>query len=71
LSWNWLDSAGVPGWSVKAATDVNRSGTPDLIWQNDTTSQVVVHYYGGAGGAVYQGWNWMNSAGAPGWTVVN
>jgi hypothetical protein len=71
LSWNWLNSTGVPGWSVKAATDVNRDGTPDLIWQNDTTSQVVVHYYGGAGGAVYQGWNWMNSAGAPGWTIVN
>lgn len=71
LSWNWLNSASVPGWSVKAATDVNRDGTPDLVWQNDTTSQVTVNYYGGAGGAVYQGWNWMNQTGAPGWTVVN
>lgn len=71
LNWNWLNLAGAPGWSVRAATDINRDGTPDLIWQSDSTGQVTVHYYGGAGGAVYQSWNWMNSTGIPGWSVVN
>ena len=68
--WNWLNSAGVPGWSVVAVADMNGDGVPDLIWQNDTTKQVSVNYYGGAGGATYEGWNWLNSAGVPGWTVV-
>jgi len=69
--WAYLNAAGVPGWSVVAVADVNGDGVPDLIWQNDTTNQVTVNYYGGAGGAVYQGWNWLNSGGEPaGWLVV-
>ena len=67
--WNWLNAAGVPGWTVAGAADFNRDGVPDLIWQNDTTAQVTVNYYGGVDGAVYQGWNWLNQAGVPGWTV--
>ena len=68
--WNYLNSTGVPGWTVVAVADMNGDGVPDLIWQNDTTKQVTVNYYGGAGGAVYQGWNYLNSTGVPGWTVV-
>jgi hypothetical protein len=69
--WNWLNEAGAPGWTVVAVADMNNDGVPDLIWQNNTTNQVTVHHYGGAGGAVDQGWNWLNSAGAPaGWRVV-
>jgi hypothetical protein len=68
--WAWLDAAGEPGWTVAAVADVNGDGIPDLIWQNTTTTQVVVHYYGGTGGAVYQGWAWMDTVGAAGWTVV-
>jgi hypothetical protein len=41
-----------------------------LIWQNDTTQQLTVNYYGGAGGAVYQGWAWMNSLGFAGWQAL-
>jgi len=67
--WNWLNVAGVPGWTVAGAADFNGDGVPDLIWQNDMTAQVTVNYYGGVGGAVYQGWNWLNSTGVPGWTV--
>jgi len=67
--WNWLNAAGVPGWTVAGAADFNGDGVPDLIWQNDATAQVTVNYYGGVGGAVYQGWNWLNQAGVPGWTV--
>jgi hypothetical protein len=71
LGWNWLNEAGVPGWTVVAVADMNNDGVPDLIWENKMTNQVTVNYYGGAGGAVYQGWNWLNSAGEPvGWRVV-
>jgi hypothetical protein len=70
-SWNWLNSGGEPaGWHVVAAADFDGNGTPDLVWQYAPTRQVTVHYYGGTGGATYQGWNWLNSTGDPGWTVV-
>ena len=69
--WNWLNSAGEPaGWHVVAAADFDGNGTPDLVWQYAPTRQVTVNYYGGTGGATYQGWNWLNSTGDPGWTVV-
>ena len=71
IGWSWLYEAGHPGWTVAAVADMNGDGVPDLIWQNNTTNQVTVNYYGGAGGAVYQGWAWLNSAGEPsGWRVV-
>jgi hypothetical protein len=71
LGWNWLNEPGVAGWTVVAVADMDGNGVPDLIWQNNTTNQITVNYYGGAGGAVYQGWNWLNSAGEPaGWHVV-
>ena len=69
LAWNYLNSGGIPGWTVVGARDLNADGFPDLIWQNDTTRQVTVNFYGGSGGTVLEGWNWVNSAGAPGWTV--
>ena len=68
--WAYLNAAGVPGWTVAAVADMNGDGVPDLIWQNTTTTQVVVNYYGGAGGAVYQGWAYLEPVGAPGWKVV-
>ncbi|MGA2602420.1 MAG: VCBS repeat-containing protein, partial [Bryobacteraceae bacterium] len=69
--WNWLQQTAVPGWHVVGAADFNRDGVPDLVWQNDTTGQVAVHYYGGAGGAVYQTSAPLNNnADAPsGWIV--
>lgn len=50
---------GVAGWSVVKVADFNGDGVPDLVWQSNTTKQVTVHYYGGANGAVYQSWNWL------------
>jgi hypothetical protein len=71
LGWNWLNETGAPGWTVAAVADMNGDGVPDLIWQNNSTAQVTVNYYGGAGGAVYQGWKWLNQSGEPaGWRVV-
>jgi hypothetical protein len=70
-SWNWLNKNGEPaGWHVTAAADFDGNGTPDLVWENMPSGQVTVNYYGGSGGATYQGWNWLNSSGDPGWTVV-
>ena len=31
--------------------DFGGNGYADLVWQNQTTRQVTVNYYGGAGGA--------------------
>ena len=68
--WNWLNVANSTGWRVVAAADFNGDAIPDLVWQNDTTRQVTVNYYGGSGGASYQGWNWLNTANTAGWRVV-
>jgi hypothetical protein len=68
--WDWLNTGGFPGWRVAGAWDFNLDGAPDLVWQNDATRQVTVNYFGGAGGTVFQGWNWLTSSGPPGWTAV-
>jgi hypothetical protein len=68
--WNWLNQTGDLGWTVVGANDFNGDGVPDLVWQNDTTAQVTVNYYGGAGGATLTGWNWLAPLGYPGWTAV-
>ena len=71
LGWSWLNSTGNPGWTVVAVADMNNDGVPDLIWEKNTTNQVTVNYYGGAGGATLTGWNWLNIGGEPaGWHVV-
>ena len=71
IGWNWLYESGAPGWTVVAVADMNGDGVPDLIWEDNATNQVTVHYYGGSGGATDIGWAWLNSAGAPaGWRVV-
>jgi hypothetical protein len=72
IGWAMLNSgAGTAGWSVVAVADMNGDGVPDLIWQNSTTGQVNVNYYGGTGGATVTGWAVLNSgAGTSGWHVV-
>ena len=70
LGWNWLNKNGAPGWHVAGAADFNGDDYPDLVWQNDTTRAVSIHYYGGLGGATYLSWSWLNQAGAPGWSVA-
>jgi hypothetical protein len=68
--WAYLNAAGYPGWTVVGAMDLNADGVPDLIWQNDSTQQVTVNYYGGAAGSVYQGWAWLSSSGVAGWRAL-
>jgi hypothetical protein len=63
--------AGVSGWKVAGVAGFEGNGVPDLIWQNQTTGQVNVNYYGGARGATFIGWAMLNSgAGASGWKVA-
>lgn len=64
--WAWL-SSGFGGWRVVAAADFNGDGRADLVWQNDSTRQVTVHYYSGSN---WLGWNWLNAAAQSGWVVV-
>ena len=70
--WAMLNSgAGTSGWKVVGAADFDGNGVPDLIWQNQSTHQVNVNYYGGAGGAKFTGWAMLNNgAGTGGWSVV-
>jgi VCBS repeat protein len=64
--------SGTSGWSVVAVADVDGNGTPDLIWQDHSTGQVNVNYYGGSGGATMIGWAELNSgSGTSGWHVVS
>jgi hypothetical protein len=70
LSWNWLATSGVAEWSFVGTSDLNRDGKVDLIWQHDWSRQVVVWYLGGAQGTQSLGWNWLSSAGVPGWKVI-
>jgi uncharacterized repeat protein (TIGR03803 family) len=62
--------AGTAGWSVVGAGDFDGNGVPDLVWQETSTGQLTVNYYGGPNGAVFMGWNWLNMAQTPGWLVI-
>jgi hypothetical protein len=62
VGYDWLSSSGVLGWKVKVAADLNGDSTPDLIWQNETTREVVAWYMGGVGGTTYQGLGWLPPA---------
>jgi hypothetical protein len=70
--WAVLNSGkGTAGWHVVGAADFDGNGVPDLVWQNQTTGQVNVNYYGGSGGTTFIGWACLNcSPDLTGWTVV-
>jgi len=68
-SWEWISPYGVPGWSLVGAADFNHDGVPDLLWQNDTTRQVVIWYMSGAGTAGAHTWAWLSAYGVPGWGI--
>ena len=61
----------VTDWQVKAVADLNGNGSPDLIYQNTTTGQVNVDYYGGSRGAAFQGWACLSCGiDISGWSVA-
>jgi YD repeat-containing protein len=61
----------VTGWQLAAVADFNGDGHPDLVYQNTSSGQVNVDYYGGTNGATFESWACL-SCGIPtsGWTVV-
>jgi exo-beta-1,3-glucanase (GH17 family) len=67
--WDWLAS-GYAGWRIAALGDFDQNGVPDVVWQQDDTGLVTVHYYGGPTGTTLWGWNWLALAQAPGWRVT-
>jgi FG-GAP-like repeat/Fibronectin type III domain len=67
---DWLAESGPTGWRLVATGDFNSDGTPDLVWQNGGTFQVVVWYMGGSTGNSFLWWDWLSIEGAVGWTVV-
>ena len=68
-SWAWVTQSGVPAWSLVAVGDFNHDGTPDLVWQNDSTRQAVV-WYMGQNGTVMLSWEWLSQNEVPGWTIA-
>lgn len=66
----WL-TGGVAGWSVIGMADMDRNGRADLLWQNDTTRQVVIWYYGGPSGNELIAARWVSGSAVPGWRVVS
>jgi uncharacterized protein (TIGR03790 family) len=65
----WLSQNGVPGWSIAAVGDFNHDGTPDVVWQNDSTRQSVVWYLS-QNGTNELSWEWISQAGVPGWSIA-
>ncbi len=67
---NWVHLNPVPGWSIVGIADFNGDGIPDIVWQNDSTRQVTVHYMGGSQGNIDEGYNWLYPNPVSGWHVV-
>jgi hypothetical protein len=70
LGWTWLSQSEIPGWRVAAVRDFNGDGKHDLVWQNESTRQILVWNMGGSQGNQMVGSVWLSQSGTPGWTVV-
>ena len=53
------------------SSDFNGDGTPDLVFQNDTTRQVLVWYLSGPPADSLVGWDWLAITGVTGWRLVS
>jgi len=70
VAWNWLATTGVAGWRLVSSADFNGDGTPDLVWQNDSTRQVLVWYMGGSPATIVS-WDWLAPNNLAGWRLVD
>lgn len=72
MSWYWLYQGSTAGWHIAGTGNFEGFlGANDVVWQNDTTGQVTVNYFGlGRDGPTLNGWNWLYPQGVPGWHVV-
>jgi endo-1,4-beta-xylanase len=61
-----------PGGPVEfAANDFDKNGSPDIVWQNDTTRQVGVWFMGGVAGLNMISVGFPTPNALPGWTLVS
>jgi hypothetical protein len=60
----------IPGWRVVWTGDRDRDGHTDLVLRFEATGQVLVLYFGGIQGTVFQRSEFLVSKGDPGWLVV-
>ena len=58
------------GWKLVGASDLNADGHPDLILQNDSTQQIVIHYLGGSKGTTVIATEELAGTGFAGWTAA-
>jgi hypothetical protein len=58
------------GWNVVGATDLNADGHPDLILQNPSTRQVLIHYLGGSQGTTVTATEELSGSSFAGWTAA-
>ena len=55
------------GWQVKGVGDLNGDGNPDLVFQNQTSGQIVIWYLSGGS---FIGGNLVNASLTPDWQVA-
>ena len=61
----------LPGGAHAFAADFNGDGVPDVLWQNNSTAEVHVNYFGGSGGASLIGYNVLYPPGfSSGWHII-
>jgi hypothetical protein len=72
ISTGWIVENGnlVLGWRLVGAADLDGNGKRDLIWQNDSTQQVLAAFMGGSQGATVLSSKWIAPAGVNGWRVI-
>ena len=58
------------GWNLVGAADLNADGHPDLIFQNHSTQQVLIHYLGGSKGTTVTATEELAGTGFAGWTAA-
>jgi len=60
-------AGGIVGWRLAGVADFDGNGTCDLVWENEITRQVTVHYYNGT---EMTDWRWLNISGMRGWRLA-
>jgi hypothetical protein len=70
LSSETIGPLSATGWNVVGAADLNADGHPDLILQNPSTRQVLIHYLGGAKGTTVTATEELSGSSFAGWTAA-
>ena len=70
LSSETIGPLSATGWNVVGAADLNADGHPDLILQNPSTRQVLIHYLGGSKGTTVTATEELSGIGFAGWTAA-